>query len=356
MLLSVCGTMSPISQATRELISLIATETIGAPTQIYAVTVEQLRDAWKSISQEKRKSVLLYSDAPQTNLIQLIIDSDIPTVISVDDFEEIFAFNVVNTGKDILAALRQSTHTAVQISQLINTSRNLILGPDRYDTSVIDLAQDIMHFFSIEPSDQQLEKLRTKLGDTTTLRDFMAATFPQWQPTTDFRESLPREDQDALESVIHGYDPLTRRRPFEVVHWSPRWFQDGDAPDRQLTGPKLLAGPARTIFFGPYIYLPVGQWDCEVHVEFNDCRSDTMALLDIFNGSVLAAVTMRLPRHGIYAIDISFQNQKPDAHLEFRLQILKGAIEGELRLLGVKVKRAAPVEAEENLRLTHAPH
>ncbi|MDH7794324.1 MULTISPECIES: hypothetical protein [unclassified Beijerinckia] len=357
MLLSVCGTLSPISIATRRLVSIIAEETIGVPEHIHAVEVGQLRDAWKNIPQEKRTSMLLYSDAPQASMIKLLIDSDIPIVLSNDNFEEIFAFDMLNGSKEFMIALRLATYTVVQWSQLIH-ARNFFIGPDRYDAPITELAEEIMRFFNIRQDAQQWERLQTRLGNdkSKTLRDFIAAEFPQWQSTAGFIETLSDEDRLALESVAKGYDPLTKRHPMEAVNWTRRCFQDGDASDRQLTGPKTLNGPARILFFGPHAHLPPGRWDCEIQIELNDCRTDTMAMVDVFDGEILGAVSLRLPRRGTYAIDVSFEVTRTHAPLEFRMQLLKGAIEGELLLLGVKVKRAEARGARENLSLTHASH
>lgn len=357
MLLAICGTQSTLTSGIRQLVAVIAAQTIGMPYQVHASTKDQLSEVWKDIPQANRGSVLLFSDLPQLSLRQLLADSNIPTIICFDEFEEILSGLMSKTHPDFMTSLRIGTQCIVLTSELAATTKSLRMTSDRYDAPVMAIAREILDFFHIGYDDQHLDKLRKTLcgdqGDATTLRDFIAAQIPNALTTPDFLTTLPSDQRHVLAEVAQAYNPLTKGRAMEAVTWQRRCFQDGDTPDRQLLGSKLLVGPARCLFFGPYIHMPLGHWNCELEIEVNGCQADTMALVDVYDDEATAAVSMRLPRRGVYSIDIPFQVRRTDSHLQFRMMMLKGALEGELLLHKAKVTRAVPPRDDENLRLTY---
>lgn len=356
MLLGICGTRSALSRVIQRLAARIAEETIGVPYPLVIASKEQLSETWKSIPLEKRQSILLYSEFPLASFRQLLVDSNISVIICMDDFEEIFAWQKSKEAEDFMLALRLATQCAVMTSQLIPATRHLLITPDKYETPVLDVAREILKFFSIRCDEAQWEKLRKILGgekgDGATLRDFAVSQISDAPSTAEVFKALSPEDRHAAVEVARGYAPLSNGLPIETVSWTRRCFIDGDVTDRPVMGSKLLVGPARCLFFGPYIHLPPGQWNCELEIEVNDCPADTLAMADVYDDDIIAAVSMRLPRRGVYVIDMPFENRRVDAALQFRLSLLKGSIEGELLLHRARLKRVDPQD-NNNLRLTN---
>jgi hypothetical protein len=67
--------------------------------------------------------------------------------------------------------------------------------------------------------------------------------------------------------------------------------------------------------------------------------SDNRVGFDVFAGTVFVACTTLLPTGGSFACDMVFRASDPTVAIEIRIQLLAGAIEGQLRLLGAKLRR-----------------
>lgn len=336
-LFNICGTQSPITVTTLRLVQTIARATVGEPITIQTNNVSALSAAWKNTPPDQRNFIVIYSEAIEADLVQLLVDSNIPTIAAVDDFESIVAFQERNLHQDLITATYQATLGTVQISQLADYDRKFLVKSDIYSKDIFEYAREIIRFFGLTCSEEQFSELKKVLyGDreAMTFSEFFESSFPEWKLAPDYTDFLPTQEREALKSIAAAYDAIASGRPASVIHWPARLFFDGDAPGKPLIGTKLLCGPARSLIYGPYFRLPVGDWECELHVEIRDGRADTIALFDVFNGDVLSAVSMRFPRHGTYSIDTAFTIRESHKPVELRLSLLKGALEGEIRVIG----------------------
>jgi hypothetical protein len=354
MLLSVCGTQSPLSISIARIMEVIAKNTLGGTGYVHAQGIGQLRDAWSTIPPASRQAVVLFSDGPQADLIKLLIDSGAAMVVCIDDFADIIGFQMVQTGKDFVAAVRMTTMTLMPVAELLQSANPLTLTAAKYDVPLIEIVSELIDFFKINVSQEQFEAILIRLGHGTvkdnTLRQFIADEFPEWTPYDVAFSALPRGDLKLVEDLAQSYRTIGDGHPLGNAYWPLTFFEHGDTPDHAMTGAVALTGPARTVFRGPYLHLSQGPWIAEVQIQVTDCRSDTIACTDVFSGGVLNAVSMRLPRRGAYEYDIAFEIKDPMKPVEIRLHLLKGAIEGELLLLGVRISRdlskTGPARAE----------
>lgn len=359
MLLSICGTPSPLSFAMARLVTLIAEATIGAPIQINVNGTAQLRDVWKDIPKEKRNSILVFSDAPEAGMTDLFSSSDIPVIIINDSLENIISHRLAFVEHNFTYALQQASLSIVQVCQLKEKVRNIQFDGNLYSRRIVDLIREIVEFYAIPLNDDQLNALvqeQCGADQSRTFSEFVFENFPEWSTKPGYlSSSLSRTEKAALQEVASGYDALSAGHTNLQMTWPACCFFDGDIAGRPADGSKLLVGPARHIFYGPYLRLPAGHWNCEVHIELNDCRADTIAMLDVFNeDAALSAVSMRLPRRGVFSIDISFDLVASQKGIELRLALLKGALEGELLLLGAKLSLEGGISAKSGLYLSNS--
>ncbi|MBN9080464.1 MAG: hypothetical protein J0I16_03125 [Rhizobiales bacterium] len=345
MILSVFGTNSAVFAATQRLISIITEAVIGDAQELYVVSRAQLRDHWHDIRSNPDKTFVLLSNAPSADLTDVFVETKLPVLVCHQDAEDILKYLILDCGFDLATALQNVSNTTVQSAHLTRCSRSLVLDSGRYATSILDLSREIMIFFGIPAEQQQLELVKAALGGEQGSRasflDFILAQFPKWHSVKSFAGMLSDEDISLIEHVGQDYNFIGDERSQSTFYWPRRCFLDGDIPGHRLVGSKLLVGPARILSYGPYMHLPAGIWHGEMQIELAGCGTDTLALLDVFNGEILGAVSMRWPRNGSFAIDISFEVTESHKPLELRLQLLKGAIEGEVLLVGVRLTRAA---------------
>jgi hypothetical protein len=354
MLLSICGTQSPLSVSIARIMEVIAKNTLGATACVHAHGIGQLRDAWATIPAASHQAVVLFSDCPQADLTKLLIESGAAMVVCIDDFADIVGFQMVQTGKDFVTAVRMTTKTLMPIVDLLQSGNPLTLTAAQYNTPLTKIISELIDFFKIKVRQEQFDAILVRLGHgavkDNTLGEFIIDEFPEWTSHDVAFSTLPRGDLKLVEDLSQSYRTIAEGRPLGETYWPLTFFQHGDTPDHAITGAVALAGPARTVFRGPYLHLSRGPWTAEVQIEVTDCRSDTIACTDVFSGAILNAVSMRLPRRGTYAFDIPFEIKDPMKPVEIRMHLLKGALEGELLLLGVRIARdlskIAPPAAE----------
>jgi len=343
MLLSVLGMQSSISLSIAKIVEIIAQNTLGETASITAAGIEPLRDAWATIPASSRKAVVLYSDCPQSALIKLLIDSGAAAVLCLDDYPTVVGFQMANTGKGFIHSVRTAAMMLMPIEEIMQSDKLHIITPEKYDVPVTEILSDLIDFYRIPCSESQfstiLERVSYGAGTEATLHDFIAGQFPEWKSPSTALNALTRQDRKLMSDLGQTYTLITERRRIDEIYWHRQFFQNGDVPNRQLEGTTILTGPARYVFFGPYLHLPRGTWNAEVQIELLDCRSDTIAFADVFIGQTLNAVTMRFPRQGVYAFDLTFKVEDPLKNVEIRLHLLKGAIEGEMLLRGAKLTR-----------------
>jgi len=344
MLLSIFGTQSTLSISFARIVEVIAKNTLGETASVHAAAIEQLREAWSAIPASARQAVVLYSDCPQPSLTKLLVDTGAAIVVCMDDFPSVVGFQMINLGKDFVASVRMSTLTFTAVEPLLQTRNLLTITASKYDASLAEIVSELVDFYNIQITPEQFDAILDRLGHgagrSATLRDFIAAEFPEWRPVETALSALIGSDRKLVENLAQQYSAIAEGRAFDEVYWPRPFFQYGDVPDRPLDGSVILTGPARIVFFGPYLHVPPGAWNAEVQIEVTDCRMDTIAYADIYNGqAVLSAVSMRFPRKGVYAFDIAFETSTPHRPLEIRMHLLKGAIEGELLLHGARLTR-----------------
>lgn len=345
MLIGIFGPNSASLLAAVRLVSVISEVLYGQVEQLYLNSKADLRGHWGDIRENPDKAFIILSNAPEAELVDLFADAKLPVLICRESAANVLNYLLLDCGVDLMGAFQNVSHTMVQAARLEHCSRALLLNSDSYGISVFDLSQEIIRFFGMQTGQQQPELLKDALGGEQGCRasflDFVLTQFPKWYSVKSFVGMLSTEDIALVEHVAQEYNFTADGRSASTFYWPRRCFHDGDIPGHPLVGSKLLVGPARTLSYGPYMHLPAGIWHGEMQIELANCGTDTLALLDVFNGEILGAVSMRWPRNGSYAIDISFEVTESHKPIELRLQLLKGAIEGEVLLVGVRLTRAA---------------
>lgn len=115
---------------------------------------------------------------------------------------------------------------------------------------------------------------------------------------------------------------------------------DGAPPHPPLSGSIDLTGPVRALSFGPFLYLPKGQWMLRFTFEASMNRSGNFLMFDILVDHEASCVTeFSLPHDGQFAFDCRFDVRDPWSTFEFRSHLRRGAIEGLFKPLSLEVTR-----------------
>jgi len=92
-----------------------------------------------------------------------------------------------------------------------------------------------------------------------------------------------------------------------------------------------ISGGARILIFGPYIHLPPSLWTAQVWLGLSAEASGHKFLIEVYSGEQLAAASLQPAAGGIFAVDLNFSLDEPNAEgLEIRIIVTDDNAKGRL--------------------------
>lgn len=350
MLFATFGAPSALSYATNRIVLQIARTLFAQPSLIQATGIADLKQAWDGLDAEQRRSVVLFSDCPQGELLQLITATRAPIVVVVEDISSILFYVMRSRGMDF-------AHTARFVTQVLCALERAGRSPNVLRISSLDLGRSLRNFLAglvqfygaqcdLAQFDEIVASVRVGMaGATDTVYDFVEAHFPHARTDQLQKIELSDTERRMLAVLERGYGELVAGRPLIELTWPVELFLKWDVQGAFLDGAIELTGPARFIICGPYLHLPEGRWRMTIEIGVEECYSDNRLGADIFSQDILEAVEFRLPPNGDYAFDLEFQVVNTLAPVELRVQLLTGAIEGRLTLRSVELRSLGAEDA-----------
>jgi hypothetical protein len=343
MLICVFGTNSALLDAVVRILEL-AVEAAGRTTRSVRVSdVEELREVWSSSESKASDTLIVHANRATPQLTKLLFGSGAPIVICRETFTQLVGFHIANWDKGkFVHALRNATVGVVNIGELPQTDRSLVLGPDVLAKELDEILGSLLNITKLELTADNyvvaMEKITHGKGPKTRLVDVMRLENPQWVSPEEGLALLTESQRDYVQRLEHTYEDLLDRKDVQM-YWPRHLFNYGDVPDDQLIGSVALVGPARCIFFGPYFNLPTGRWTIETEFEVINVQKDTFISADIYDGDMRDVVVARLPTKGIFAFSHEFTVEDNTRPIQVRLSLVQGALFGELLLIGSTVTR-----------------
>ena len=289
-------------------------------------------------------AVLVASDCPQADLVAQFADAGEPVLVCCDAVEDVVRYNMRSRGMTFAPALRFTTQVLSALDGLSGRPHVMRITHRRDRDPLRAVVASIAAFLGIDTTDSQFEAVMRRVSDgmeeaRTTFREHVAGRFPHARE--DGASLLDASDAALLRDLARCYGPLVEGEPLRAVEWPAALLLDWDEPGRFLVRPVALLGPARFVICGPYLHLPAGPWRVTVRFETSQCFSDNRIEADVFDGRVLAAVALPLPKSGRYAFPMDFEIADPLRPVELRIRLATGAIEGGFTLLSLGLERVA---------------
>jgi hypothetical protein len=126
-----------------------------------------------------------------------------------------------------------------------------------------------------------------------------------------------------------------------LLHWPRASFLTG-FPNHETAPERIeLVGPARSLVYGPYLYLPTGWWEAELRLYFSEeaCRR-TFNVEMIAEDSSIGIIRLKPTSSGIFHTRMMFHNPRADWPVSLRVVLEHGAIEGRMGLEGVTLRHS----------------
>lgn len=277
---------------------------------------------------------------PSTAAIDAIERCDLGVVAVIEDPADILAFQTSALSLTYLQSIRAQTTSAVANLAIGKSQTVTILSRDHAGpakTIVKALAQTLKVDLSQSELDIVLNEVTNGRPndclEAVLLRQLANYLPPARQGVGDIQIdhlNLARSVLDPLQAMLRG----STIRP---VSWPTPVFKFSDHPDAPPPEIVDVAGPARTLYYGPYFHLPPCRYRVEALLAFSEEIEDVPFVLEIYGERLdtLALARARIERRkaGGYRGYFVFDHLDATQSLEIRLFVEQGVDKGKLALI-----------------------
>lgn len=289
----------------------------NATGQCAVINVNTLTDPVTSDLELCDGPVLLWADSPDRGVVRWVRATGTPVLLVDQPFDEV--------GVEFMVTRKAGFSDSARVLALsrIGWWRLAELPA----TTIIDVSQGVVP--GLADALKQWNMAGVLLSDDTDAASAaaldVALTLPEGNPFTGLA---------AFYGVPLGADAQSLAIDLKLLF-------DGAPPHAPLSGPVDLTGPVRVLAFGPFLYLPHGQWKLHFTFEAGMNRSGNSLMFDIFvDHEAKCATEFHLPHDGQFAFDCRFDVRDPWSTFEFRSHLRRGAIEGVFTPLSLELSRA----------------
>ncbi len=344
MLIAVFGTPSPLTYWLVNVARQMAEVVYGGHLYIAAVTLEDMRAAWKD---RDGRAVVFHSDIPQTEVVSLFLQSGPPILVCADAPADIVAYVAAARSFGFLDSLRFTSQSLAILAKLRHSPNAIYLNQTLYKDYVTDVIERVARHVGLTFAGQAFEDICSRVigdldrGDAKVI-DLILRDFPLARQPGDYASKYSAEEQSIITDTIHTYGSLMEMRQPTTILCRPEIVPDRDNPGILLDGPRQMLGPARVMFGGHMIHLPVGSWKATVVLEVSENFSGNRLLSQVYSGSdLLEQVSAPFPVSGVFQYAMEFVVQDSFFPVQVLVCIAEGAIEGKLLLRSIAFDRIA---------------
>ena len=322
------GTSTPFAYWGFVLLCKVVGFLTGDFARIHGTTLNELREGWRA---RAGRSVVFTTDLPETALTAFFSANRVRTVVFLDDPKDAVISAIASRGLTVEEAIRFSTRGFCAMAEPFTDPAALVIR--RWKVSDIrDILGSISTYLGGEGDDKEIEALLSFCVDTyspdksSNLEYHLSesgihgAIFGNEQPEiSHFMDRL-------IDKAIDGYRPLLQGDQPSNICWPNELFFGAD--NRAAFAPIDITGRARTIIWGPYMFLPRGTWKATVVFEVANNLSGDLVVTDVRVNEVLVEKRAMMPKFGMFSYYLIFDIDDPNKPVEVRLLMTRGAIEG----------------------------
>jgi hypothetical protein len=340
MLLPIFGSCGLVGSLALQIVSALA-ETCRRPhVVIHVGTGAEFSPVWQ---QRQSDDVILFSDSPDAALTARVLETGLPLVVFLETPASIVR-SVWQVTKTDAGPMRVRALSLAALHDLALSSSALVVRSDE-QSDLRDVIATIATHYGIAATDDQIGQVIARIApefapdnriSLATALDVLPLPIAE-DAVDQTPEPLWRDD---LAPVFESFAPLLEGRRVDHFVWPREVFLtlQNDAPV-PLRKPIDLTGPARTLIWGPYLNLPLGNWQADVIFSCSENLAGCRMEIDVFSQEVLVNLNFDLPREGTYQLKLPIEIADPQKSLEVRFIQKDGTIEGRLDLQRVEFTR-----------------
>jgi len=352
MLIPVFGTPSALTVWMVHFANVVLDIIAGDHHYVAAVFLSDVRDLWV---QRRGRPVVFHSDVPEQAIVSLFLNSRTPMLLACDDPLDSIGFAMAARTIDFRQAIRFVSQSYSTLADLFCAPKAAIVGPEDMEQTLSDFTSRFLDLFAIPATDLEKRQIVGRmLGDPDwerdeTIRRNISRHVPLARPLGEFASSCTETERALAQGILDQYSLVAARKPIESLSWPPGILPDWDLLESGitgLTGFKGLLGRGRILTAGHALHLPRGNWRASTQISVRGNFSGNYIACDVLLGdNSLGGIVARLPEDGTFGFEFEFGIADAFQPAQFRLVLMEGAIEGELRIDSVRFDRIDETKA-----------
>lgn len=335
-LVAICGTPSPLTQWSANLVHHLASRTWGPHVFVGANSEAEFLDA---LDRSQGRPVVLLAHVPARALMDRIVRTFDRVLLVQDDPVDVIGYVRDERQLKLWGAMSVASQSLTTLAYLRAKLKPPEVRSDIYGLDVGAAARAICAKLGMSPP----EAPPGGGNDERVLSRVLAASAHAKAPGAYFANADENE-KDLIATACRYFDNFAAGRSGERFEWPIPMFLTTDKKGQPLwthLGDEIdLTGPARIFVYGPFLHLPVGAWTLKATLQVAENLSGNAIQIDVTaDERALAKVKAQLPKEGEFAFEINFAVDEPRDPMQLRIYSLEGAIEGKVRLESVELTR-----------------
>lgn len=309
------------------------------------VTLDDDLSTQEFLANSTSENRLIVSHFPRTALIERLHTEKIPILIAIQSPHSCVRHQSHANKLTFLDAARLITQSLSLISNIIRTGPYLFLHEGHLTTSTKEVTAWLSSCLSPDMgvnlasvAELVLQRLAlNSLDDLHASVDRLQERIDQISETDPIKPEIEFIKEE-YELVWKGINDLIMGDTDVEIKWPVQFFYDGN----NFAGPAPLimnmVGPARCLYYGPFLHLPEGEWLGEICLGLSDDARDTQLRVEVYTDRPQTSFIANANRGGVYSLPIEFEINDSRQPVQLRLFINRGEIEGRIGLAYATVK------------------
>lgn len=333
--LIICGPPSRILNTTIDLAKSIFKCVHGDFATLEADTADNLLIRMR---ESKGLPCILLMQTPEPRMVASALRNGVRILFVPAKFAESIRFLMQAQAIELQEAIRVVSQSVVSLQRIASSAASLHLDIEQNEFETRQVIFFIASAIDASLTDHEISTIENSV-DTQALLGAPIDRLTLGDSETRFSASADGPALITKTSLF--YDSLSFGRDEDTpAYWPAELFINGTPPHDHLKEPFKLVGPARFLFFGPYLTLPAGNWRATISFSIVDNEAGGRVTFDIHSRDrILTEGDCELPAFGSFATTLVFEVVDPTQMIEIRAILRTGMLGGRFELLGVSLKR-----------------
>jgi hypothetical protein len=293
---------------------------------------------------------IFFTQFPSKSVQEITESGQLPIVAFIDHAAESLAHQLRISNCTFIDALRATT-SAAAINPKLHRGVSTLIFHREAPMEPSPLLERTFEHLALPLSMPQSSALKDRYAGVGPDKGDLEASFSrfvsEYLPLGSALNELTAENLTIVDQALAPLVEMGRSDDQHIVTWASALFLSGDQPNERAPVVANVTGAARIIYYGPYLYLPSGDWEAEMTVGFSTDAIGSNFTIEVYSSELLARARFQVKETGLFKGKFYFTHSSLQDHLELRLRNDQGAIEGRIGLAWVAFKLLG--EASEHL-------